>query len=79
MGAMHTTATGRAQLGEEVGDAHDAVCGLEFKGPGGLPVEDREGDGVQRREWQARQAGDGQLGRRAASCNGLSRGGGSWC
>jgi hypothetical protein len=58
---MHTATAGRAQLGEEVGDAHgnDAVCCSRIKGLGGLPVGYRGSDGGQRREAQTRLAGGG--------------------
>lgn len=40
-GEMHTAAAGAAELGEELGNAHDAVCLSGFAGQGSLPGECR--------------------------------------
>jgi hypothetical protein len=49
-GEMHTAAAGAAELGEELGNAHDAVCLSGFAGLGSLPVS------VEGRRWQRQQS-----------------------
>lgn len=72
-GEMHTAAAGAAELGEKAHDA-DAVCLSGFEGLGSLPVGVwRGGDGSDDNRGPEGNA-DGQLERRAATCDGLSRG-----
>jgi hypothetical protein len=58
---MHTAAAGRAQLGEEVGNAHDAVLLLKIQGP------ERPACGVLRGRWRAAARSAGQTSRRRAA------------
>lgn len=56
-GEMHTTAAGAAELGEEVGNAHDAICLSGFRGASGACPQGVEGDVGDRQRQQSQARG----------------------
>jgi hypothetical protein len=74
-GEMHTAAAGAAELGEELGHAHDAICLSGSRAWGACPGS-VEGRRWQRSQSQARWGCGRAAGGRAATCDGLSRGDG---